>query len=136
MKRLSRRNLRGGDWRTASRWAVYQRMLVRLGNGPIRPAVLVSQILVLPAPQIRFLGNTKKSRFSILKGDYRYSDEEKLISSMREKAGEMGANALILDAMSEPTAGAKVAQVFFGGAARKGSAVAIWVFPTIPSSKP
>ena len=51
-------------------------------------------------------------------------------NSMRKKAGKLGANAIILDAMSEPSAGAKVASMIFGvgGAQRKGKAIAIYVF--------
>ena len=42
----------------------------------------------------------------------------------------MGANAIILDAISEPSAGAKIAGAVFGvGAERKGKAIAIFVFP-------
>jgi hypothetical protein len=52
-------------------------------------------------------------------------------NSLRKKAGKLGANAIILDAMSEPSAGAKVAAAFLlgTGAERKGKAIAIYVFP-------
>ena len=43
----------------------------------------------------------------------------------------MGANAIILDAISEPSAGAKIAGAFLGYAPeRQGNAVAIYVFPS------
>jgi hypothetical protein len=63
-------------------------------------------------------------------GDSGFTDEAKMFESMREKAGEMGANGVILDAVSEPGSGAKVAAAIFGvSAQRKGKALAIWVFP-------
>lgn len=49
---------------------------------------------------------------------------------MRAKAAEVGANAIILDAISEPSAGAKIAGAFLGYAPeRQGKAIAIYVFP-------
>lgn len=59
-----------------------------------------------------------------------WTDEEKMFKNMRFQAGKLGANAIILDALSEPSAGAKVAAAVFGvGAERKGKAIAIYVFP-------
>jgi len=60
-----------------------------------------------------------------------WTSEEQMWDSMRKKAGKFGANAIILDAMSEPSAGAKVASMFLGvgGAERKGKAIAIYIFP-------
>lgn len=64
-------------------------------------------------------------------GDSDFTDDAKMFESMKKKAGEMGANALILDAVSEPSAGAKVAAAIFGvSAQRKGKAIAIWIFPS------
>jgi hypothetical protein len=64
------------------------------------------------------------------KGDSNFTDEARMFESMRKKAGQMGANGVILDALSEPGHGAKVAAAIFGvSAQRKGSAVAIWVYP-------
>lgn len=58
------------------------------------------------------------------------TNEAKMLEAMRKKAAEVGANGLILDAISEPSAGAKIAGAFLGtGAERKGKAVAIYVFP-------
>ena len=64
------------------------------------------------------------------KGDSNFTDEARMFESMRKKAGQMGANGVILDALSEPGHGAKVAAAIFGvSAQRKGSALAIWVHP-------
>lgn len=63
-------------------------------------------------------------------GDSGFTDEAKMFESMKKKAGEVGANGVILDAVSEPGSGAKVAAAIFGvSAQRKGKALAIWVFP-------
>jgi hypothetical protein len=64
-------------------------------------------------------------------GDSGFTNEAKMFESMKKKAGEMGANAVILDAVSEPGAGAKVAAAIFGvSAQRKGKAIAIWIYPS------
>jgi uncharacterized protein YbjQ (UPF0145 family) len=53
-----------------------------------------------------------------------------MFNSMKKKAGSLGANAIILDAVSEPSAGAKIAAAFLGTSAeRKGKAIAIFIFP-------
>ena len=63
-------------------------------------------------------------------GDSGFTDEARMFESMKKKAGEMGANAVVLDAVSEPGHGAKVAAAIFGvSAQRKGKALAIWIFP-------
>lgn len=63
-------------------------------------------------------------------GDSDMTDEAAMFESMREKAGEIGANGVIMDALSEPGSGAKVAGAIFGvSVARKGKALAIWVYP-------
>ena len=51
--------------------------------------------------------------------------------SMKKKAGKFGANAIILDAETEPKPGTKVlAAALFGmGAERKGRAIGIYIFP-------
>jgi len=59
-----------------------------------------------------------------------WTSEKGMWNSMKKKAAKLGANAIILDAVSEPSAGAKVAGAIFGvGVNRKGKAVAIFVHP-------
>jgi len=72
-------------------------------------------------------------------GQTSYSSESDMIKSMREKAAKVGANGIILDAIDEPSAMAKiagqVAQIGAGAAGqiaqisaeRKGRAIAIYV---------
>jgi hypothetical protein len=70
------------------------------------------------------------------KGESGLTDESAMFRSMRKKAAEVGANAIILDAVSEPSAGAKVASAVFGtGAERKGRAIAIFILPAEPAQK-
>jgi hypothetical protein len=63
-------------------------------------------------------------------GESNWTNESGMLESMRNKAGKLGANGIILDAINEAGAGAKVAAAIFGtGTQRKGRAVAIYVFP-------
>ena len=63
-------------------------------------------------------------------GNTGMTNEEQMFNSMRKKAGQLGANGIVLDGISEPSAGAKVAGAVLGtGAERKGKAIAIYVFP-------
>lgn len=64
------------------------------------------------------------------KGESDWTDEAKMMNSMRKKASEVGANAIILDAINEASAGAKVAAAVLGtGTQRKGRSIAIYVYP-------
>jgi hypothetical protein len=102
----------------------------RLGTSTVqRSAVPVEQVALfrlasqVPGPyeEVALLNST---------GDSGFTDEAKMFQSMKKKAGEMGANGVILDAVSEPGSGAKVAAAIFGvSAQRKGKALAIWIFP-------
>lgn len=70
-------------------------------------------------------------------GDSGFTDESTMFASMKKKAGEIGANGVILDAVSEPSAGSKVAAAIFGvSAQRKGKAIAIYVIPGTAANKP
>jgi len=72
------------------------------------------------------------------KADSASTSEAQMFKSMRKKAAKIGANGIILDPVSEPSVGAKIAAaVLFGsGAERKGKAVAIYVFPGTRKNKP
>lgn len=63
-------------------------------------------------------------------GESSWTNEAGMLQSMRKKAGDLGANGIILDAINEASAGAKVAGAFLGtGSQRKGRSIAIWVYP-------
>jgi hypothetical protein len=62
------------------------------------------------------------------KGESNWSDEGDMIDSMRDKAAELGANAIILSGIDEPSALTKViGEVAKTGSQRKGKALAIYV---------
>ena len=62
------------------------------------------------------------------KGESNWSDEGDMISSMRDKAAEVGANGIILSKIDEPSALTKViGEVAKTGSQRKGNALAIYV---------
>ena len=63
-------------------------------------------------------------------GESNWTNEQKMMESMRTKAGKLGANGVILDDIKEAGSGAKVAAAIFGtGTQRKGRAIAIFVYP-------
>jgi hypothetical protein len=60
-------------------------------------------------------------------GESNWTNESLMLESMRKKAGDLGANGIVLSAIDEAGAGAKVAAAVFGtGTQRKGRAVAIY----------
>ena len=103
-----------------------------------RPALLPNQVaLYRIASQVP--GQYEEVALLNSAGDSGFTDEAKMFASMKKKAGELGANGVILDAVSEPSAGAKVAAAIFGvSAQRKGKAIAIYVIPgsTLPATQP
>ena len=63
-------------------------------------------------------------------GSSGFTNEGQMIDKLREEAGKLGANAIILSGMKEPGAGEKFVNYIAGGFAdgqRRGGAVAIWV---------
>ena len=61
-------------------------------------------------------------------GDGEWTNQSKMIEAMREKAGKLGANGLLLPNIHEPGAGAQVAAaVFHTSTTRKGDVLAIRV---------
>jgi hypothetical protein len=99
----------------------------RLGSGPNRPPVPADQVAIYrTADQVP--GKYEEIALINAKGDSAWSSEAGMFKQMKKKAGQMGANGIILDAVSEPSAGAKIAGAIFGvGAERKGKAIAIYV---------
>jgi hypothetical protein len=102
----------------------------RLGTAPARQSVSASDVAIYRTAD-KVPGKYEEVALLNSTGESMWTNEEKMFNSMRKKAGELGANAVILDAISEPSAGAKVASAVFGvgGAQRKGKAIAIFVLP-------
>jgi hypothetical protein len=106
----------------------------RLGTAPARPPVHADSVAVYrTAAQVP--GKYEEIALLNSAGEASWTSEAKMFNSMRKKAGEMGANAIVLDALSEPGAGAKVAAAVLGvGAERKGRAIAVYVVPAAPAA--
>lgn len=61
-------------------------------------------------------------------GESEFTNQGQMIDKLREEAGKLGANAIVLDEVREPTAGERAVNAFFGGIAsgtRRGGAIAI-----------
>lgn len=103
---------------------------VRLGEGPMLPAIPWEKVIVYrTADQVP--GRYQEIALITAKGDSLWTDEESMYREMRKKAGALGANAIILDAMSEPSSTSQVVTyALFGvGGNRKGKCLAIYVLP-------
>lgn len=106
----------------------------RIGGGITRSKVNPENVVLYRTAE-QVPGRYEEVAILHSEGEVGWTDEEGMYNSMRKKAGEFGANAIILEAVEEPSAGAKVAGAFLGtGAERKGKAIAIYVFP--PSENP
>ncbi|MEP7245274.1 MAG: hypothetical protein ABI885_16580 [Gammaproteobacteria bacterium] len=99
----------------------------RLGSGTIRPPLTPDHVAIYrTSEQV----GARYEEVAILSasGDHSYTNEEQMYAGMRKKAGALGANGVILESVTEPTTGAKVAQAFLGTpASRRGRAIAIYV---------
>lgn len=104
--------------------------VTRVGEQMARPIVPMDQVTIYRvAAQVP--GKYVEIALLNSRGPAGFTDEEKMFKNMRYEAGMIGANAIIIDAISEPSAGAKVAAALVGvGAERKGKAVAIFMEPT------
>jgi hypothetical protein len=103
---------------------------VRLGAGPLRPPVPDSKVIIYrTADQVP--GEYEEVALITASGDSMWTEEEEMYKEMRKRAGKLGANALILDAMSEPSSATKVVSyVLLGiGGERRGKALAIYILP-------
>ena len=100
---------------------------VRLGPAQNRPPVPADQVVVYrTADQVP--RDYEEIALLNAEGSTTWTNEANMIEAMKKKAGQFGANGIILDAISEPGAGAKVAGAFLGVSVdRKGKAVAIYV---------
>lgn len=107
----------------------------RLGSGTIRAPVPQDKVAIYRNAQ-QVPGKYEEVAVLTSKGNYSSTDEEKMYRSMREKAGSMGANGVILESVEEPGTGAKVANAIIGmGANRTGKAIAIYIFPDSTQAK-
>ena len=103
---------------------------VRLGEASVRPTIPWKQVKVFRSAD-QVLSKYEEIALLVGTGDSLWTSEKGMWNSMRRKAAAMGANAIILDATSEPSAGTKLlGAVFLGiGGDRKGKAIAIYIHP-------
>ena len=68
-------------------------------------------------------------------GSSSFTDESGMLSKLRQKAGELGANALRLEGMREPSSGERIANALIGGfndGQRRSEALALYCPSLIP----
>jgi hypothetical protein len=101
----------------------------RLGTSMLHPPLMSNDVAIYrTAAQVP--GQYEEVALLYAKGPATMTNEPQMFESMKTKAAEMRANAIILDAISEPSAGAKIAGAFLGYAPeRQGNAVAIYIYP-------
>ncbi len=101
----------------------------QLGALTQRPVLQPQEVVIYrTASQVR--GRYDEVALLNATGSSGYTNENGMVEAMRKRAAQLGANGVILDAISEPSAGAKVAAAIFGvSAERKGKALAIYVYP-------
>ena len=107
-----------------------------LGSASAQRAALAPESVKIYRTAAQVPGKYEEVALLNATGESRWTDESNMMNSMRKKAASLGANAVILDAISEPSAGAKVAGAFLGtGSQRKGRAIAVYVFPDSTTGK-
>lgn len=104
----------------------------QLGLGPTHQPVPERQVIVYSATD-QIPGRYEDVAVLISSADHRPDTEKPMLSSMRRKAGELGANAILVPALDGRTS-REVARALAGmNAVRKGTAIAIYVYP--PAAK-
>lgn len=104
--------------------------VTRVGAPVSRPVVALDSVVVYRTAD-RVPGKYEEVALLNSSGSTGWTSEETMYRDMRKRAGLLGANGIILDGISEPSAGAKVAGAFLGvPAERKGKAIAIFVLDT------
>ena len=104
--------------------------VTKLGNSAKRAPISVKDVVIYRnAEQVH--GEYEEVALLNSVGDSSWTNENQMYESMKRKAASMGANAIILDATSEPSAGSKIAATLLwgGGAERKGRAIGIYIYP-------
>jgi hypothetical protein len=112
--------------------AIVKTQALQLGVVPVRPPVSPDKVAIYK-DSTQVPGKYEMVAQLLSSGDYSDTDEEMMYASMRKRAGELGANAIILLDVEEPSTSDKIAgkAPFYGGnlADRKGKALAVFVLP-------
>ena len=100
----------------------------RLGLGANHPPVPAEQVTVYSATD-QIPGRYEDVAVLVASVEHRPETETEMLSSMRRKAGELGANAILVHALDGRTRG-EVARALAGvNTVRKGTAIALYVYP-------
>lgn len=106
-----------------------------LAAGTAGPATLPDSIVIYrTAAQVQ--GPYRELALLDSVGDANATNQTQMYNSMRREAGKIGANGIILDSTTEPSAAAQVAGAIFGvGSNRRGRAIAVLVEgqPVVPA---
>lgn len=99
----------------------------RLGAGLIHLPLPADNVAIYTTAQ-QVGGQYEEVALLSVSGDYSRTHEEQIYKRMRETAGSMGANAIVLDAMSPSVTGAKIPCYLLGTPPeRLGKSVAIYI---------
>ena len=102
----------------------------------VNKSVLSTTRMTSPVPtmsvQVYFADDSipTHERIAILnaKGDESLTDEGEMIDKLRQEAGKLGANAIILNQIKNPGTGERIAAAVFGvSAQRRGQALAVYI---------
>lgn len=109
--------------------ACVQTNVARLGSAPAR-APLAPEMVALYRTATQVPGKYEEVALLYSDGTTGWTSEAGMLKSMRTKAAALGANGVILEGITEPSAAVKVVASVVGvGAERKGKAIAIFVLP-------
>ena len=100
----------------------------RLGLGINHPPVRAEEVAVYVATD-QIPGKYEDVAVLVSSVEHRQETEAQMLSSMRRKAGELGANAILVHTLDGRTRG-EVARALQGvNTVRKGTAIALYVYP-------
>lgn len=103
---------------------------IQLKNYSQRPMIPANQVTVYQTANEIFPLEYEEVALIESKGSMVWTSKSKMESKMKEEAGRLGANAIIIDSQSSGSAIAKGASVYFTAGiigSRKGKAVAVFV---------
>jgi hypothetical protein len=103
-------------------------------TGPTYPKVAPDEVRIFTTEAE--LDSLVYVRIAIIEatGSGEYTSQTDMLTAMRKKAADLGANGVLLPQINEPGAGAKVAGAIFGTRTqRKGNAVAVRILGTKPA---
>ena len=100
----------------------------RLGLGPNHPPVAAQDVIVYSATD-QIPGKYEDVAILVSSVEHRPETHEQMLASMRRKAGELGANAILVHTLDGRTR-SEVARALAGvNTVQKGTAIALYVYP-------